>query len=214
MKILFSLLMAVMFLGGQAVADGSDICDGQVGAAYGLCQAYCIAMECAGPDPAGTEEACSQVSDRFEQVTGFLPPCCGICPLWTRQELEDTYNRWCCGFMADDSPEGSCSDGYIAFLDGCINDDDVHDTFTLVAVAALFFDDGDCDPDGYEGKYIEVVHPDTVIHSIIMELSESQYHTCMQMITTFSFTQCDPAITSPILPDNHRGVTTLYGGYR
>jgi len=73
MKILLSLLMAIMFLGGQAVAEEGDICDGQVGAAFGLCNAYCNAMECNSPEPHAAEIACTRVSTLFEQITGSSP---------------------------------------------------------------------------------------------------------------------------------------------
>jgi hypothetical protein len=73
MKIILSLLMAAMFLGGQAAADEPDICEGQVGAAFGLCQAY-INMGCDTADPDASEVACAKVEAAFIKITGSTPP--------------------------------------------------------------------------------------------------------------------------------------------
>ena len=93
MKIILSLLMAVMFLGGQAAADEPDICDGQVGAAYGLCQAY-ITMGCHTSDPDASEEACAKVEENFIKITSSTPPwALPSCPLWSQEELDLIYEN-------------------------------------------------------------------------------------------------------------------------
>jgi len=108
MKILISLLMAVMFLGGQAVAEEGDICDGQVGAAFGLCKAY-IAMGCHTPTPDATDDACAKVMDRFVKITGTNPPWAAVCPLWTQADLEVYYGL--CGINVNDDHEYGCEEG-------------------------------------------------------------------------------------------------------
>jgi hypothetical protein len=90
MKIILSLLMAVMFLGGQAAADEPDICEGQVGAAFGLCQAY-INMGCDTADPDASEVACAKVEAAFIKITGSTPPWANQCPLWSKEELDILY---------------------------------------------------------------------------------------------------------------------------
>lgn len=81
-------LMAVFFLSvGFASAQTPDgetpaietVCDGQSGAAFGLCNAYCEAMDCDSGEPQASEKACNRVFDKFEQVTGEVPPCDTFC---------------------------------------------------------------------------------------------------------------------------------------
>lgn len=188
MKILLSLLMAVMFLGGQAVADDGDICDGQVGSAYGLCQAYCIAMDCAGTDPLPSDEACSRVSDQYEKVTGFLPPCCSDqCPLWTKQELDATYNRLCCEVMEDNYDQGLCENGRVDFLDVCYDESFL---WIFLGVAEIYDDQGFCEIQSYEGAYVEITEDGEVFHDRVIELTREEYDACRVDIANYSFTQC------------------------
>lgn len=92
MKIILSLLMTVLFLGGQAAAYDPDMCDGQVGAAFGLCEAY-IAMGCHTTDPDASEEACAKVEANFIKITGSTPPWANQCPLWSQEELDLIYEN-------------------------------------------------------------------------------------------------------------------------
>ena len=80
------LLAAAMLVGltNTAIAKTSDgetpaiedICDGEVGAAFGLCNAYCEAMDCDGDAPQASDRACDKVADKYLQVTGlFNLPC-------------------------------------------------------------------------------------------------------------------------------------------
>jgi hypothetical protein len=50
------------------------VCDSLSGAAYGLCTAYCDAMDCDG-SPQASQSACSRVAERLLQITGGAPPC-------------------------------------------------------------------------------------------------------------------------------------------
>jgi hypothetical protein len=53
-------------------------CNGQTGAAYGLCTSYCEAMDCDSSSPSATATACNKVYDNFLRLTGQAPPC--LCP--------------------------------------------------------------------------------------------------------------------------------------
>lgn len=55
------------------------VCDGQSGAAFGLCNAYCEAMDCDSAEPQASENACNKVFNKFEQLTGEVPPCDAFC---------------------------------------------------------------------------------------------------------------------------------------
>jgi hypothetical protein len=51
------------------------VCDGEVGAAKGLCNAYCEAMDC-DAEPKASQEACDSVLANFQSKTdGRFPPC-------------------------------------------------------------------------------------------------------------------------------------------
>ena len=68
---------------GAALAQTPDgdppseetVCDGEAGAAYGLCNAYCEAMDCDSDDPSASETACSKVQSKFQNITGRDIPC-------------------------------------------------------------------------------------------------------------------------------------------
>jgi len=56
------------------------ICDGQTGAAFGLCNAYCEAMDCDNPNHHASDTACAQVKQNYERKTGRPLPCEIECP--------------------------------------------------------------------------------------------------------------------------------------
>ena len=58
------------------------VCDFENGAAYGLCNAYCQAMDCDSDTPSASITACQKVANKFEQVTGRPVPCSESCPLY------------------------------------------------------------------------------------------------------------------------------------
>lgn len=66
---------------GQTPAE-ETVCDGQKGAAFGLCNAYCEAMDCDSPAPHAAPKACEQVRTKFERITGSALPCDAVasCP--------------------------------------------------------------------------------------------------------------------------------------
>ena len=51
------------------------VCAGEAGAAFGLCNAYCEAMDCDSAIPQATENACNRVGDKFINITGRDLPC-------------------------------------------------------------------------------------------------------------------------------------------
>ena len=59
-------------------ADG--VCNSQTGAAYGLCTAYCEAMDCDSTAPSASPTACSKVYGNFQRLTNQAPPCVVPCP--------------------------------------------------------------------------------------------------------------------------------------
>ncbi len=60
---------------GETPAE-EHVCDGYRGAAFGLCNAYCEAMDC-DDDPNADQDACDKVEDKFEARTGKDIPCGG-----------------------------------------------------------------------------------------------------------------------------------------
>lgn len=65
-------ILCSSFAGAQPTESA---CDGEQGAAYGLCNAFCEAMECDSDDPQASETACNKVKGKFQQITGHEPPC-------------------------------------------------------------------------------------------------------------------------------------------
>jgi hypothetical protein len=64
---------------GQTPAE-ETVCDGQIGAAFGLCNAYCEAMDCESPAPQASDTACQRVLNNYMKHTGQMPPCAIACP--------------------------------------------------------------------------------------------------------------------------------------
>jgi len=65
---------------GQTPAE-ETVCDNETGAAYGLCNAYCEAMDCESDAPHASATACSKVRSKFMQITGRDLPCEAVtCP--------------------------------------------------------------------------------------------------------------------------------------
>ena len=64
---------------GQPPSE-ETVCDSQTGAAFGLCNAYCEAMDCDSPAPQASATACSRVQENFLRITGQPLPCDVPCP--------------------------------------------------------------------------------------------------------------------------------------
>lgn len=78
------LMMVLMMAAPAAVASGTPdgltpaeetVCDGLTGSAFGLCNAYCEAMDCDHPDHSAADVACDAVRENFERKTGTVLPC-------------------------------------------------------------------------------------------------------------------------------------------
>ena len=84
-----AVLMTVPAAAQQALQFGTpdneppaveSVCSGQSGAAFGLCNAYCEAMDCDSADAEASEQACEKVRNSFENLTGQELPCNLDCP--------------------------------------------------------------------------------------------------------------------------------------
>jgi hypothetical protein len=60
--------------------SAETICDNETGAAFGLCNAYCEAMDCTDPNQAASDQGCQSVKENFEKRTGRPLPCLVQCP--------------------------------------------------------------------------------------------------------------------------------------
>jgi hypothetical protein len=66
---------------GQTPAE-ETVCDNESGAAFGLCNAYCEAMDCDSANPQASATACGKVKAKFTNITGRTSlPCEAVaCP--------------------------------------------------------------------------------------------------------------------------------------
>ena len=95
---LFLCLALVLICTGAALAQTPDgetpaeetVCDSETGAAYGLCNAYCEAMDCESDEPAASETACTKVQSKFLNITGRDLPCeaAASCPCAANSEWQ------------------------------------------------------------------------------------------------------------------------------
>ena len=87
-RTLFILAAGTLMLASPVLAKTPDgkppseetVCDGLTGAASGLCNAYCEAMDCDSPNHHASDNACAQVKRNFERKTGQPLPCEVVCP--------------------------------------------------------------------------------------------------------------------------------------
>jgi hypothetical protein len=104
--LLFGVVLLIMSLGvvssaqakktpdGQTPAEES-VCDGEVGAAFGLCNAYCEAMDCESSHPHASKKACKKVRNLYIKVTGFDLPC-------AIPAIPEDNAQTCCNGLDDD----------------------------------------------------------------------------------------------------------------
>jgi hypothetical protein len=94
LTLFFALLLCCIGTGAALALGTPDglpparesVCDAETGAAYGLCNAYCEAMDCElandgdpGTEPKASATACSKVRSKFQNVTG-RDVTCEACP--------------------------------------------------------------------------------------------------------------------------------------
>jgi len=90
MKNLFVLSLGLLALAVPALAKGTPdgqppsqetVCDGLDGALFGLCNAYCEAMDCDSPNHHASDTACARVLSNYMKHSGGQPPPCAVtCP--------------------------------------------------------------------------------------------------------------------------------------
>ncbi len=81
-KIIFLALTLTLFPTATA-AKGPDgvtpaeeyVCDGLAGKAYGICNAYCEAKDCDNPNHKASDNACEELYQKYQVLTGGSPPC-------------------------------------------------------------------------------------------------------------------------------------------
>jgi len=79
------VIITLGFLASNATAQDCDVIESA--AAYGLCTAYCEAMDCDESDggPYASDNACQSVSDNFNRITVGGLPCEETCGEWLCQ---------------------------------------------------------------------------------------------------------------------------------
>lgn len=127
------MILAVLFFASAALAQeamessgggtpDSDppsvetVCDTFSGAAFGLCNAFCEAMDCelaedTDPDtnPAASAIACDKVRNKFVQLTDEEPPCLpALCPCAGLPQWEEALTGACASW---DFPVYNCGCG-------------------------------------------------------------------------------------------------------
>jgi hypothetical protein len=114
MKARLTLALALLLLcTGAALASTPDgqtpsaetVCDSETGAAYGLCNAYCEAMDCDNGNHHASANACSKVRGKFQQITGRDLPCEATCPCIIAGDESTPFGHFVDGF----SPVTSCA---------------------------------------------------------------------------------------------------------
>jgi len=104
-----------------------SVCDAETGAAYGLCNAYCQAMDCDSDTPSASETACQKVADKYEQIAGWPVPCSETCPMYQNPNFP-YFNA----LVSRSSPITSCTTGWT-----------LDDPDSLIACSGVV---GDCGP--------------------------------------------------------------------
>jgi hypothetical protein len=90
MRNLFVFSLGLLALAVPALANGTPdgqppseetVCSSLDGVLFGLCNAYCEAMDCDSPQPQASPTACARVLGNFMKHSGGQPPPCAVtCP--------------------------------------------------------------------------------------------------------------------------------------
>ena len=134
------------------------VCDVYEGALFGLCNAYCEAIDCGDPEVRAAERACSRIQANFFKHTRgeLIPVDCEIvdvddeCPCFTEQSITDTIitTEGECSEFNDGEPfDGSFKETYFTTTDAdwAVNGDSIWGHFCTVA-----------DPDAPDGLTTEI----------------------------------------------------------
>jgi len=93
------------------------VCDVFQGAAFGLCNAFCEAMDCDDPAHKASDTACQAVLENFQNKSGKPePPCCQDARLLCQVELELCLQ----GCVGSTRPPLECRAECQAQFQGCI----------------------------------------------------------------------------------------------
>ena len=66
-----ALVLCLMTIGISGVARAqSGVCENATGAARGLCDAYCVHMQCNTPGKNASDAACRSIASQFERIAG------------------------------------------------------------------------------------------------------------------------------------------------
>jgi hypothetical protein len=155
-KSLWILVLSVLVIGTGNVSaktpDGQTpsretVCDNETGAAYGLCNAYCEAMDCTDPNQRASNQGCESVKANFEKKTGRPLPCAMTCP--------------CPGLLQlfNDIVSGA------VIVTRCIADDDLLFLRTINGDAA-FIEDGppaNCNVNNDPGQTVELTETERLV---------------------------------------------------
>jgi len=138
--VLFSLLLSLGITSHARTPDGKTpseetVCDGEVGAAYGLCNAYCEAMDCDSYEPKASEKACNKVLANYEKKTGELPPCVDLCADVICPEGESCLDGEC---MCGDEP--TCASGEVCEEGECTPEDPCAELAAVAECPCNYFD--------------------------------------------------------------------------
>ncbi len=144
MKIFMGLLVAVFFLEGQALAN-DDPCAGEVGAAYGLCNAYCEAMDCDSNFPTASQQACDRVKANYQKkindITNSVPvPCENACDDGIDCTI-DVYDGTKCHFTPSHSfcEQNDSTNSYCNIYEGCIPEPPEASDSTIIFVTSKLY---------------------------------------------------------------------------
>ncbi len=112
------VIIALGFVASNATAND---CSGEVGAAFGLCTAYCEAMDCDGSagGPHANATACGKVEGKFTNITGMSLPCEGALFCSTDDLTCDNAQDILCPSPELGGCEGFCSRTGPVTSDGC-----------------------------------------------------------------------------------------------
>lgn len=89
-----------------------------VEAAFGLCTAYCEALDCDGATPRASQTACAELQTNFERATGMALPC--IRPDLDRDGVEDDIDN--CPAHPNPGQSDLDQDGFGDVCDNCPED--------------------------------------------------------------------------------------------